>query len=72
MTIKQNNQLTNFHRLLVLSLSLIGLSLDGVQTADLFFIAASIIWLWMINVMRWEVKLFNQSISAEIENRKNP
>ena len=58
MTTKQRNQLTHINRLLILSLTMVGLAMDGPQAADLFFSAASCLWLWMPAYMRMEVKLF--------------
>lgn len=37
MTTRQRNQLTNINRLMIFSLTVVGLVLDGPQAADLFF-----------------------------------
>ena len=67
MTTKQCNQLTNINRLLILSLTVLGLAMDGPQAADLFFSAASCIWLWMPAWMRMEVQLFRQADVTEVD-----
>jgi len=57
MTNKKRDQLTNINRLLILTLTMIGLAMDGVQAADPFFIAASCLWLWMPALIRVEILL---------------
>jgi hypothetical protein len=67
MTTKQCSQLTNINRLLILFLTVVGLAMDGPQAADLFFSAASCIWLWMPVWMRMEVQLFKPADVAEVD-----
>ena len=55
-----NNQklrLISINRSFILSLTVIGLLMDGLQTSDILFSMASLLWLWMpsfINIeMQW-------------------
>ncbi len=66
MTTRQRNQLTNINRLMIFSLTVVGLVMDGPHAADLFFSAASCIWLWMPVCMRMQVQLFRQTDVAEV------
>ncbi len=67
MTTRQRNQLTNINRLMIFSLTVVGLVMDGPHAADLFFSAASCIWLWMPVCMRMEVQFLRQADVAEVD-----
>ncbi len=67
MTTKQRYQLTNINRLMIFSLTVVGLVMDWPQAADLFFSVASCIWLWMPGCMRMQVQLYLRADVAEVD-----
>ena len=59
MSKQQRNHLVNLNRLLVLTFTLLGLSMDGYQNADFPTTAALVVWLWMPTCTALEENIFN-------------
>ena len=59
MSAKQSSYLVNLNRLLILVLTLIGMLMDGYQSADLPIILSLVFWLWLPVCTRLEESAFN-------------
>jgi hypothetical protein len=60
MNARQRNRLINLNRVLILALTLSGLLMDGLQTADLPCSLALLVWLWLPLCTRLEAHLMNR------------
>lgn len=60
MSSKQKSWLTNFNRIVILTLTLIGLLMDGFQRADLPCVLALVVWLWLPLCTRLEANLLSR------------
>lgn len=54
----KNGYITQLHRVVIFLMIVAGSVLDGIDMEDLFFIASSLLWLWMPHCIRMEQKLF--------------
>jgi hypothetical protein len=61
----QRNRLDNFNRVLIFSLTLGGLLLDGFRMADLLCMLAVFLWLWMPQCTRLEAQLLRSVNKAQ-------
>ena len=67
------NRLVIVNRLLIFSLTLGGLVMDGFQIADLLCMLAVFLWLWMPQCTRIEVRLLRWINKAHVSaNRRHP
>jgi hypothetical protein len=60
MDTKQCSRLMNLNRALIFVLTLGGLLMDGLQTADLLGTLALVVWLWLPLCTRLEVHLLHR------------
>ena len=60
MNARQRNRLINLNRALIFVLTLGGLLMDGLQTADLLGTLALVVWLWLPLCTRLEVHLLHR------------
>lgn len=60
MSNKQRSLLTNFNRAAIFALTLLGLLMDGYQSADLPSTLALIVWLWLPLCARLEANLLTR------------
>lgn len=56
MTNKQRSYLSNMNRIIIFSLTLAGLLIDGIHTSDILCTIAVFVWLWMPLCTRIETK----------------
>ena len=59
MTTKQCIILDNLNQVVILMLTLLGLSVDGFEASDSIFIIATSFWLWKSTLLHYEVLLFS-------------
>ncbi len=57
MSNKQRSLLTNFNRSVIFALTLLGLLMDGYQSADLPSTLGLVVWLWLPYCARLEANL---------------
>jgi hypothetical protein len=55
--------LIDANKMVVLTLSIAGLLFDGLSLPDVFFIGATVVWLWMSNCVQLEQRLINTAHS---------
>ena len=56
MSRKQRSYLSNVNRLIIFSLTVAGLLMDGFQSSDILCTIALIVWLWLPTCTRIEAK----------------
>ena len=56
MSRKQRSYLSNMNRLIIFSLTVAGLLMDGFQSSDIPCIIALVVWLWLPTCTRIEAK----------------
>lgn len=56
MSRKQRSYLSNMNRLIIFSLTVAGLLMDGFQSPDIPCIIALVVWLWLPTCTRIEAK----------------
>ena len=59
MSHKQQSYLSNMNRMIIFSLTMAGLLMDGFQPGDIPYTLALIVWLWMPLCTRIEAKAIN-------------
>lgn len=59
MSRKQRSYLSNLNRVIILTLTVASLSMDGFQNADILCPIALIVWLWLPLCTRIEAKAIN-------------
>ncbi len=59
MNARQRSHLMNLNRVLIITLTLGGLLMDGLQFADLLCTVALFVWLWMPQCTRLEARLLH-------------
>lgn len=70
MSSKQRNYLVNLNRVLIFTLTLVSLIMDGYQVSDLPCTFALIVWLWLPHCTRIEAKILKY-ISAIHDHPEN-
>ena len=60
MNTKRRSLLVNLNRVLIFALTILGLLIDGLQTADLSYGIALVIWLWLPHCTRIEEKVLTR------------
>ena len=59
MSRKQRSYLSNVNRMIIFSLTVAGLLMDGFQSSDIPCTIALIVWLWLPTCTRIEAKAIN-------------
>jgi hypothetical protein len=60
MNARQRSRLINLNRVLIFTLTLVGLLMDGLEIADLLGALALVVWLWLPLCTRLEARLLHR------------